>query len=125
MTMAFEAMQGGLSAGTAQAMGGAGATLASTGSVQGDGAVPKVSINIVSGADGTKGVTLPALSLGDELWIFNNSASTLKVYPPTGSAIAVPGTGLGTANSAFSHLTYKTVVYKCQSSTQIFPLVTA
>lgn len=124
MTMALEAMGGGLSAGAVIALGGRGATLAATGSVQGDGAVPAASINIVTGADGTKGITLPAMNLGDEVWIFNNSASTLKVYPPTGSAITVTGTGLGTANAAYSHLTFKTVMYKCQSATQIFNIVT-
>jgi hypothetical protein len=52
------------------------------------------------------------------VWVFNNSASTLKVYPPTGAAIAVVGTGVGTVNAAFSQLTYKTTIYKCLTSTQ-------
>jgi hypothetical protein len=125
MTMAKEMLGGGVSAGQAAAMGGQGASLAAAGSAQGDATTVLVSITIATGADGTKGVILPAGNVGDEIWIFNNSASTLKVYPPTGAAISLNGTSLGVANTAFSHLTFKSAVYKCQSSTQWFVIVTA
>ena len=125
MAMAKEVMGGGFSAGQAQAMGGQALSLAAAGSTQGTAAAVTASIVIATGADGTKGVVLPAGQVGDEIWIFNNAGSTLKVYPPSGAAIAVPGTGLGSANAAFSHLTFKTVQYKCVSSAQWFPLVTA
>lgn len=125
MTMAKEMMGGGFSAGQAQAAGGQALSLAALGSTQATGATVTASLVIVTAADGTKGVVLPAGQVGDEVTIFNNSASTLKVYPPVGAAIAVPGTGLGTANTAFSHLTFKVAKYVCQSSTQWFPLVTA
>jgi hypothetical protein len=124
MTMAKELIGGGISAGQAQAMGGQNNTVAATGSTQGDAAALNASNNLVSGADGTKGVTLTAAA-GDEVWVFNNAASTLKVYPPVGGAIAVPGTGTGTTNAAFSHLTFKVVQYKFQTNTQVYPLVTA
>ena len=125
MSLATEMMGGGISAGQAQAINGQGASIAAAGSVQGDGTLINVGTSIITGANGTVGVTLPAGLVGDEVMLFNNSASTLKVWPPVGAAIAVPGTGLGTANAAFSHLTFKTVIYKCQSSTQWFPNVTA
>lgn len=118
MTMAKEVMGGGFSAGQALALGGGGQALAATGSTQADAAVVGASSVIVTAADGTKGVILPAAQPGDEIDIFNNAGSTLKVYPPSGAAIAVNGTGLGSANAAFSHLTYKEVTYKCYSSTQ-------
>ncbi len=108
----------------AGALGGGNASLTATGSVIGDAATVTSSITIVNGADGTKGVALNGQT-GDSVVIFNNSASTLKVWPEAAAAIAVPGTGLGTAANAFSHLTYKTVIYYKQSSTQWFPNVTA
>lgn len=125
MAMAKELMGGGFSAGQAQALGGQGVSVAALGSVQGDGAPITASISIVTAADGTKGVTLPAGQVGDEIWLFNSSASTLKVYPPLSAAISVAGTGLGTVNAAFSQLTQKCTVYKCQSSTQWFAITSA
>ena len=125
MATAKEVMGGGFSAGQAKALGGGYSTLAATGSAQGDAALVTASMTVVSAADGTKGVILPAGEVGDEIWVFNNSGSTLKVYPPTGSAIAVPGTGLGSANAAFSHLTYKTMIYKIFTSTQVVPITSA
>ena len=124
MALAKEIMGGGLSAGQAQAIGGQGVSLAGTGTIQGDAAEIKSSIVIATGADGTVGIRLPAGQVGDEVWVFNNSASTLKVWPNVGAGITVTGTGLGTANSSYAHLTYKTVLYKMQSATQWFNVVT-
>ena len=124
MAMAKEVMGGGFSAGQAQALGGQNGTIAAAGSTVTDATLIGASIAIISGADGTKGVVLPAGQVGDEIWLFNNSASTLKVYPNTGAGITVTGTGLGTADSVYSHLTYKTVLYKMQSATQWFIVVT-
>lgn len=125
--MAFisEQMGGGTSAGQAKAMNGAGASLAAAGSAQGDAALVKSSITIVTGADGTKGVRLPASFPGESCTLFNNAGSTLKVYPPTGAAISVAGTGLGTGNAAFSQLTYKATSYVCQSATQWLAITSA
>lgn len=126
MAYAKEIMGGGLSAGQAQAIGGqTNTSVTAAGSTQTDATALNSSINVVGSADGAKGVILLAGQPGDEVWVFNNAGSTLKVYPPTGAAIAVPGTGLGSANAAFSHLTYKVVIYKCVSSTQWFSNVTA
>lgn len=124
MAYASEIMGGGTSAGQASAMGGQSASLAALGSVQGDAAPVVASISIVTAADGTKGVILKAAAIGDEVWLYNNASSTLKVYPPTGAAITVTGTGLGSANAAFSLLTFKTGLFKCQSATQWFCVVT-
>lgn len=125
MATAKEVMAGGAPYGLAVAMGGQAGSLAALGSAQGDAAPVLVSVTIVTAADGTKGVILPAGAIGDEIWLFNSSASTLKVYPPSGAAISVAGTGLGSANSAFSQLTQKCTLYKCQSSTQWFAITSA
>jgi len=108
-----------------QAVGGTVNTaIAAAGSTQANATTVNADLGIVTGADGTKGVIL-AGQAGDSVTLFNNSGSTLKVYPPSGAAIAVPGTGLGTGDAAFSHLTYKTVTYVCLSATQWLPTVTA
>lgn len=118
-----EMVQGGLSSVQAQAVGGGYADIVAAGSVQGDGTTVAVSSTIVTAADGTKGVTLSG-DVGDEIWMFNNAASTLKVYPDTGAAINVTGTGTGTVNAAFSHLTFKVCVYKKVTSTKWLVIVT-
>lgn len=123
MAYAKEIMGGGLSAGQAQAIGGQYNGIVALGSAQSDAAPLTSSLSVVTAADGTKGVILPAGQVGDAVTIFNNSASTLKVYPPSGAAIAVVGTGVGSANSAHSALTYKTVTYICFSSTQWVPMI--
>ena len=64
MAYATEAMQGGLSAGTALAIGGQGASVAAAGSAITDATVVKASISIVTAADGNKGVKLVG-SIGD------------------------------------------------------------
>lgn len=117
MAYAKELVGVGLSPGAAAGIGGQYNAVTALGSAQGDAAPLTASMSVVASADGTKGVILQGQA-GDEVWVFNNSASTLKVYPPTGAAIAVVGTGLGTGNAAFSQLTYKTTIYKCLTSTQ-------
>lgn len=123
MALASE-LTGAFPPGQAVAIGGQYTALTAAGSSQATGTAVTASMSVVAGADGTKAVTLRGQA-GDEVWLFNNSASTLKVYPPVGAAIAVPGTGVGSANAAFDHLTYKPVIYKCMSSTQWVPMVSA
>lgn len=62
------------------------ATVASAGSAQGDAAALTSGVNIVSGADGAKGVILSTSSTMTV--VYNTHASNgLKVYPPTGGDI--------------------------------------
>lgn len=110
--------------GQAAAIGGQYNAVTAAGTVIGDATAVPSTFSVVAGADGTKGVALSG-QVGDSYTIFNNSASTLKVWPEAVAAIAVPGTGLGTAAAAFSHLTYKTVIYTKVTSTQWLPNVTA
>ena len=126
MALSANVMRGGFSAGQAVAMGGtAFSSVAAAGSTQTDATAVTSDVAIVTAADGTKGVRLPAAQPGDSVVLFNNAGSTLKVYPPTGAAITVQGTGVGSANAAFSQLTYKTTEYFCVSSTQWFGLTSA
>jgi hypothetical protein len=115
----------GFSPAQASGIGGQYAAVTAAGSSQTDAATIGASMGVVAGADGTKGVILPACEVGAEIWLFNNAGSTLKVYPDSGAAIAVAGTGLGSANAAFSQLTYKTTIYKRVTSTQWLANTTA
>lgn len=124
MALAKEVMGGGFSAGQAKALGGGYQAVTATGSTQTDAATLSSSNCVVASADGTKGVILNG-DVGDSVTVFNNSASTLKVYPNTGAAIAVPATGLGSANAAYSHTTYAVVTYRKITTTQWLPLKSA
>lgn len=117
MALAKEVMGGGFSAGQAKALGGNYVAVTATGSSQSDAAQLTASNCVVASADGTKGVILTC-DVGDSQWVFNNSGSTLKVYPQTGAAIAVPGTGLGSANAAYSQTTYSSCEYIRLTTTQ-------
>ena len=125
MALAKELMGLGFSAAQASGAGGGYAAITGVGTVQGDAVAINAGSVVVSGADGTVGARLPATSVGDEVWVFNNSASTLKVWPDVGAAISVAGTGLGTVNSAFSQLTYKATLYKRVTSTQWLAITSA
>lgn len=117
MALSKEVMGGGFSAGQAAALGGGYAAVTATGSSQATAATLTATNCVVAGADGTKAVILNC-NVGDSQYVFNNSASTLKVYGQTGTAIAVPGTGLGSANAAYDHTTYAVVIYTRITSTQ-------
>jgi hypothetical protein len=124
--MAYADEMVGISPVTAAALGGQYLALAAAGTSLATSPVVTASMCVVSGADGTKGVTLPQALPGDEQWIFNNSGSTLKVWPGNAStAISVAGTGLGTASNAFSQLTYKACLYKLVTKTQWLVITTA
>ena len=63
------------------------ATVAAAGSAQGNAAAVTSGFTLVSAADGTKGVVLPAASAGLVCIIKNNAAAALKIYPASGDAI--------------------------------------
>lgn len=74
----------------------AAAVLAALGNSQGTGAAIVSDIVAVTGADNTKGVTLPNSAIGVEVVVINRDAThTLPVYPDSGGAIAG-----GSANAA-------------------------
>jgi len=125
MALAKELMGLGFPGAQASGIGGQGGSLAALGTSLATGAPVTAGITIVTGADGTTGVTLVG-GVGDSVWLFNNSASTLKVYGDASTvAISVAGTGLGSAGSAFSQLTYKATLYIKQSTTQWLAITSA
>lgn len=63
------------------------ATVAAAGSVQGDAAALIEGFNLVTGADDTKGVILPAAVAGMQVTIKVGTGADLKVWPNTGDAI--------------------------------------
>lgn len=92
------------------------ATPAAAGSDQAGATALTVDQNNVTGADGTKGVALPAAVAGDEVVIVNTSASAaLKVYPVNGGAAAINGLS---ANAAYLVLPGERCVFVAESATQ-------
>ena len=89
-------------------------SVAAAGSAQGDAAAVTDRVTTVTGADGTKGVILPAGDGDMAVFVLYSSAATnaCKVYPPTGAAI-----NAGSANAAFSMTAQKPTVFVRVSST--------
>ena len=63
------------------------ATVAATGSTQSDAASISDGLTLVSAADATKGVKLPAAIAGRTVIIKNGANAVLKVWPATGDGI--------------------------------------
>lgn len=67
-------------------------------------------VNRVTGADGVK---LPAANPGSSVMIINDTNATIKVWPPAGGAIQVPGTSFGAAvaDAAYSLTQFQTATF--------------
>jgi len=63
------------------------ATVAAAGSTQTDAASVSDGFTLVSGADGTKGIKLPAAVAGRTVILKNGAAAILKVWPASGDGI--------------------------------------
>lgn len=114
MAFAREIMQGGFSAGSADAIqGGVNLTLTAAGTTQGTATAINTSNTYISTAAASSGVILPALQQGDWGIIYNGGANTVKVYPPSGAAINQLG-----ANNALLLATNTNCIFFCFSSTQ-------
>ncbi len=81
------------------------ATVAAFGSVQGDAAALADGFSLVSAANGTKGVVLPAAAAGGLCVVKNNANAILKLWPNTSDAIDALG-----ADNAMSVPAYATLV---------------
>lgn len=89
------------------------ASPAAAGSVQGDGTAMTADTNLVTAADGTKGVVLPTAVAGRRILVKNTHATNLlKVYPATGAQINALG-----ANNAQSVPGGCLVLYAAASAT--------
>jgi predicted RecA/RadA family phage recombinase len=88
------------------------ATVAATGSTQTDAAQLGEGFTLVTAADATKGVKLPAAAAGKRIEIKNGAAAILKIYPATGDAINALS-----ANAAFSIAASTSVVLVAYDAT--------
>lgn len=62
-------------------------TVAAAGSVQGDATQLIEGFNLVTAADATKGVLLPAATPGAEVIVKNGAAAVLKIWPASGDQV--------------------------------------
>lgn len=63
------------------------AAVAATGTNQSTAAALSAGLNVVSAADGTKGVRLPTAVAGMVVVVKNTVAASLKIYPASGAAV--------------------------------------
>lgn len=96
------------------------AAVAATGSAQGDAAALAEGLNVVSAADGTKGVVLPTAVAGMVVIVKNTAAAALKIYPATGGTVNALS-----ANAAYSITNLTSTLLVASSATQWYsvPLV--
>ena len=96
------------------------AAVAATGSAQGDAAALVEGLNVVSAADGTKGVKLPTAVAGMVVIVKNTAGAALKIYPATGGTVNALS-----ANAAYSITNLTSTLLVASSATQWYsvPLV--
>jgi uncharacterized membrane protein len=96
------------------------AAVAALGSTQTDAAALAEGLNVVSAADGTKGVRLPTAVAGAVVIVKNTAAGALKIYPATGGAINAIA-----ADGAYSITNLTSTLLVASSATQWYsvPLV--
>lgn len=96
------------------------AAVAAAGANQGNAAALSEGLNVVSAADGTKGVRLPTAVAGAVVIVKNTAAGALKIYPATGAAVNAV-----TANDPYSITNLTSTMLVASSATQWYsvPLV--
>lgn len=96
------------------------AAVAATGDAQGNAAALSEGLNVVSAADGNKGVRLPTAVAGMVVIVKNTAAGALKIYPASGGAINAVS-----ANGAYSITNLTSTLLVASSATQWYsvPLV--
>lgn len=91
MALALEMMRGGISAGGAKAINGAGgiqASVSAAGTTISDATPLVSSTNLVGTVAAGSGVGLPNSEIGDEVIVYNNQVTeNLLVYPPSSATI--------------------------------------
>jgi hypothetical protein len=114
MTLAVELVRTGTSPGSAAAMpnGTVAAVTATSSSTQANAVELAAGVNRITGADG---VRLPNVNAGESVICVNDTGSSVKVWPPTGGAVQIPGTsfGLAVVNTAGTLTQFSTATYLC------------
>ncbi len=96
------------------------AAVAAAGNNQGTAAALSEGLNVVSAADGTKGVILPTAVAGAVVIVKNTVAAALKIYPASGAAINAVA-----ANGSYDITNLTSTMLVASSATQWYsvPLV--
>ena len=94
--------------------------VAAAGTTQANATGLTADFNEVTGADATKGVRLPPEVAGLEIFVSNQVAAILKVYPASGGKIDAAAT-----DAAFSQTANKNCVYRAVSATQWYAQLSA
>ena len=94
--------------------------VAAAGTNQGNAAALSEGLNVVSAADGTKGVRLPTAVAGATAIVKNTAAGALLIYPATGAAINAVA-----VNGSYSITNLTSTMLVASSATQWYsvPLV--
>lgn len=88
MALAMRVMQSGFSAGQAKGLAGVVAnSVSAAGTTQATGTALVASVNYITTAAASSGVTLPSCEIGDSVLVYNAGANTVKVYPDSSSKI--------------------------------------
>ena len=86
--LAKQIMGGGISFGAAKAINGSVATgLTATGTTQGTGLALNAAVNVFSTVAASTGAVLCSCEVSDQQMVYNGGASTLTIYPDSGSTI--------------------------------------
>jgi len=93
------------------------ASVAAAGSTQANATALVEGLNVVSGADATKGVVLPTAVAGAIVIVKSTTAAVLKIYPATGGTINALS-----ANGALSIASLTSVMLVASSTTQWYSL---
>jgi hypothetical protein len=96
------------------------AAVAAAGNNQGTAAALSEGLNVVSAADGTKGVRLPTAVAGAVVIVKNTVAASLKIYPASGAAVNAVA-----ANGSYDITNLTSTMLVASSATQWYsvPLV--
>lgn len=88
------------------------AVTATSSSTQATAVQLKAGVNRVTGSDG---VLLPNCNAGSSVMVINDTGSSIKVWPPVGGAIQIPGTsfGLAVVNTAYTQTLFSNVTFTC------------
>lgn len=88
------------------------AVTATSSSTQATAVLLKAGINRVTGSDGA---LLPNCNAGSSVIVVNDTGSSIKIWPPVGGAIQIPGTsfGLAVVNTQTTQTLFSTIEYFC------------
>lgn len=111
MGIAARMMRGGLSAGMAKSINGdINSAVSAAGTTQGTATALQASINSVTTVAASSGVILPATEIGDDVWVYNGTATNaLTVYPDSGATINQLSSNFGVQLAPYTGAMFKRI----------------